>query len=114
MSRNTKMDLMRCMGIMLIILAHVDPPNTLFQLQTFDVPMMVFVSGMSYYCSGKTSIKIKPYVISRFKRLVLPVWFFLLVFFPTIALFHIPYFQYILTPQTILLSGFSYVWILKI
>ena len=118
MSRNTTIDLMRFMGIMLIILAHVDPPNKLFQLRTFDVPMMVFVSGMSYYCSGKTSVKMKPYVISRFKRLVLPVWVFLLVFFPAIALFHTPGFQDILTAQTILLtfllSGFSYVWILKI
>lgn len=109
---------MRFTGILLIILAHVDPPNTLFQLRTFDVPMMVFVSGMSYYCSGKTSVRIKPYILSRFKRLVLPVWVFLLVFFPVIALFHVPGFQEILTPQTILLtfllSGFSYVWIIKI
>lgn len=118
MRRNTTIDLMRFIGILLIMFAHVNPPNTLFQIRTFDVPMMVFVSGMSYYTSGKTSVKLKPYILSRFKRLVLPVWAFLVVFFVAIALFHVPGFQDILTAQTIfltfLLSGFHYVWVIKI
>lgn len=49
MQRNMTVDAMRCFGLLLIILAHVSPPDTLFQIRTFDVPMMVFISGMSYF-----------------------------------------------------------------
>ncbi len=45
MNRNVVVDLMRFLGIALIILAHVEPPNIIFQARTFDVPMMVFVSN---------------------------------------------------------------------
>lgn len=117
-SRNTTIDLMRLAGILLIILAHVNPPNVLFQIRTFDVPMMVFVSGMSYYYSGKTNVRIVPYILSRFKRLVLPVWVFFSLFFSFIYAFGVTSFTNDLTIKTIILtfmlSGFGYVWIIKV
>ncbi|EKH6432558.1 hypothetical protein O8Q81_000289 [Klebsiella oxytoca] len=118
MNRNVVVDLMRFLGIALIILAHVEPPNIIFQARTFDVPMMVFVSGMAYYCSGKSQVNLVHYAISRFKRLVLPVWIFFIFFFSIIFIFKITQFQNLLTfksiVSTFMLSGFSYVWIIKI
>lgn len=78
--RDTTIAVMRAIGLMLIILAHVSPPNILFQLRTFDVPMMLFVSGMSYFIAAKKNVSLVPYVISRFKRLVLPAWIFITIF----------------------------------
>lgn len=109
---------MRILGLLLIILAHVQPPSIVFQLRTFDVPMMVFVSGMAYYCSGKVGVKFIPYSISRFTRLVFPVWVFLLIFFACIFIFKPLYFLDLLTLKnmvsTFLLGGFGYVWIIKV
>ena len=86
--RDTTIDIMRVIGIMLIILAHVSPPEFLFQLRTFDVPMMIFISGMSYYVASKKDVKIVPYVKSRFRRLVVPAWIFITLFYITIYVFN--------------------------
>lgn len=56
MQRNMTIDVMRVMGLLLIILAHVNPPGILFQFRTFDVPMMIFVSGVSFYLSKASSV----------------------------------------------------------
>lgn len=119
MQRNIVVDSMRIIGLFLIILAHVSPPEVIFQLRTFDVPMMVFISGMAYYCAGKSDIQIFPYVISRFKRLVFPVWAFLTLFFSAIFIFKISFFYDFLNLKTIatsilLLNGIGYVWIIRV
>lgn len=118
MSRNTTIDGMRLLGLMLIILAHVNPPNLLFQLRTFDVPMMVFISGMSFYVSKKKDFNIRQYIFSRFKRLVLPVWFFLSMFFTVIYFLKPQGFENLLSLKmivsTYLLNGFGYVWIIRV
>lgn len=119
MQRNIIVDSMRIIGLYLIILAHVFPPETLFQLRSFDVPMMVFISGMAYYCAGKSDISIFPYVISRFQRLVFPVWAFLVLFFSIIFVFKISIFYNFLNLKTILtsfllLNGIGYVWIIRV
>ncbi|SFK21637.1 hypothetical protein SAMN04488079_106193 [Methylophaga sulfidovorans] len=49
--RDHRIDLLRFIGLSMIIFAHVGPPSILFQLRNFDVPLMVLISGMSY-CSG--------------------------------------------------------------
>ena len=119
MQRNIIVDSMRIIGLFLIILAHVSPPELLFQLRTFDVPMMVFISGMAYYCAGKSDINILPYMTSRFKRLVFPVWAFLMIFFLVTYMFKISVFYDFLNLKTIatsflLLNGIGYVWIIRV
>lgn len=46
--RDMKLDFMRALGTLTIILPHVLAPDIMIQLRTFDVVMLVFVSGMSY------------------------------------------------------------------
>lgn len=51
-SRDIEVDVLRSIGILLIILAHIKAPLMLTIIRCFDVPLMVFVSGLCY--SGKT------------------------------------------------------------
>ncbi len=80
MQRNQTIDLLRFIGLSLIILAHVHPPYWLFQLRNFDVPLVVMVSGMAL---AHTQIKEAYlfYVWKRIKRLVFPAWFFLSIYY---------------------------------
>lgn len=116
--RDTTIDVMRAIGLMLIILAHVSPPNIIFQLRTFDVPMMLFVSGMSYFIAAKKDVSLVPYVISRFKRLVLPAWIFITIFFICIFVFNPEGFSNIRKLSVVVssytLNGFGYFWIIRI
>ena len=118
MQRNVTIDILRLCGLLLIMLAHVNPPNVIFQIRTFDVPMMVFVSGVSYYLSKKANVDFFSYAYSRFKRLVLPVWIFLFFFFLMIFVFRPAGFLDLLTIKNIvstyMLSGFGYVWVIRV
>ncbi len=66
MQRDVTIDILRVCGLLLIMLAHVNPPNLIFQIRTFDVPMMVFVSGVSYFLSKKADVSYFSYAFSRF------------------------------------------------
>ncbi|HBU9204778.1 TPA: acyltransferase family protein [Klebsiella pneumoniae] len=118
MQRDVTIDILRVCGLLLIMLAHVNPPNLIFQIRTFDVPMMVFVSGVSYFLSKKADVSYFSYAFSRFKRLVLPVWIFLFFFFLTIYLFRPVNFLDLLSVKNILstymLNGFGYVWVIRV
>jgi fucose 4-O-acetylase-like acetyltransferase len=75
--RDNRIDILRFIGLAMIMLAHVHPPSILFHLRNFDVPLMVLVSGMSFGLSYKAGASYMLYVWKRIKRLVFPVWFFL-------------------------------------
>ena len=52
MNRDISIDLLRFVGLSCIIFAHIDAPFVLNQLRCFDVPLMLFVSGLT--CSGRS------------------------------------------------------------
>lgn len=80
--RNHNIDKLRACGLALIMLAHVLPPAPILNFRCFDVPLMVFVSGLTCY---KKDIPISFYYIwHRFKRLIIPVWVFLFIYFGAI------------------------------
>ncbi|TKI05754.1 acyltransferase family protein [Martelella alba] len=117
--RDLKVDCLRTLGLLSIMLAHVSPPATLFQLRTFDVPMMIFLSGMSYAIAKKSTVSYGQYLWSRFQRLVIPVWIFLTIFLYSIKLFNITIFEFPIDKQKIiesyfLYNGIGYVWIMGI
>lgn len=115
--RNNRVDVLRFIGLAMIIFAHVGPPALLFQLRNFDVPLMVLVSGMSFGLSHKANQPYLGYLWKRIKRLVFPVWVFLTIYFVA---------QFVVYPEspelnfeTILASymfdsGIGYVWIIKV
>ncbi|MEG2251361.1 MAG: acyltransferase family protein [Bacilli bacterium] len=116
MIRDIKIDFIRFIGISLIILAHVSPPNWLFQFRNFDVPLMVVLSGYLYSMKSKKSNQLNlQYIIKRFKRLVIPVWIFLTILFLGILVYQ----PRILTLKLLitsfgLYSGIGYVWIIRV
>lgn len=75
-TRDPRIDILRFFGLSLLILAHIGAPSIMHELRTFDVPLMVFVSGLAAM-SSTGAYK----MWHRTKRLVLPVWIFLIGFF---------------------------------
>lgn len=101
----------------MVIFAHVNPPDLLFQLRDFDVPLMVIVSALSFGLSYSYQQSYKSYLWKRIKRLVLPVWIFLSIYFSA---------EYLVFPESLelnlqtilssymLASGIGYVWIIRV
>ena len=57
--RDLYIDFLRFIGISLIILAHVEAPSGITQFRSFDVPLMVFVSGLSFSTKGGGVLEIR-------------------------------------------------------
>lgn len=122
-ARDGSIDVLRSIGLLCIVLAHVSPPNWLFQIRNFDVPLMVFVSGYLY---GSRPNRIQnvnallDYLGKRFVRLVVPVWVFLSLFyliqycFPSIFPINYTRFPDVMCSSYLLLEGFGYVWIIRV
>ncbi|MGX7244818.1 acyltransferase family protein [Enterococcus quebecensis] len=122
MKRDSRIDLLRSVAIVLILLAHVYPPNFLFQIRTFDVPLMAFLMGASYVLSERKSKKeqFHKYLWKRFKRLIIPAWIFLTLYFVLMwvgVLFlnrEYPFTTEIIRTSYTLESGINYVWIIRV
>jgi len=120
-NRNFDLDILRSAGLFLIILAHCQPVDLLFQLRNFDVPLMVIVSAATFSMLYKnTPLKAKTFYIKRIKRLILPTWYFLTFFFGSIFIgSYIIKMPYPFSLNEIISSfflywGIGYVWILRI
>lgn len=114
--RDEKVDLLRFVGLAMVILAHVEPPAWLFQLRNFDVPLMVLLSGISFGLSWRGE-SYGAYVWKRVKRLVFPVWIFLTAYFVFVGLtgllIQVPDTETLISSY-LLRSGIGYVWIIRI
>ncbi|MBQ1446068.1 MAG: acyltransferase [Solobacterium sp.] len=82
-TRDTAIDFMRALAIVLILSAHCWFPKAWENFREFDVVMMFFLSGMSFGLSGFefSGKNYVSYVKKRFVKLVLSVWVFLVFFF---------------------------------
>lgn len=117
--RDLSLDLLRAAGLLCIILAHVNPPNFLFQLRSFDVIMMVCISTVSYteYSKPKPYLQ---YLKGRIKRLLFPAWEYILLLgavFYAIALMtetSTPYPLKTLAIGVFSLSSVGYLWIIRV
>ena len=75
--RDSSIDLLRFIGLTMIILAHIGlsrSTSLLFQLRSFDVPLMVFTSGLAF--SGRNVGSYFPFIGKRTLRLIVPVYIF--------------------------------------
>lgn len=72
-------DRLKVLGLMLVILAHVDLPIWLAQIRSFDVPLLVFVSAYLARKSYKNGDVFR-YYRKRFFRLAVPAWIFAIIF----------------------------------
>ena len=78
-SRNINIDFLRFIGLILVVLAHVKSPHWLHEIRCFDVPIMVFCSGLT--CKGKVFGNYWSYIWKRTKRLLIPSYLFVLFFY---------------------------------
>lgn len=122
MKRDIRIDILRALAIILIILAHTAPPTWLVQARVFDVPLMAMLLGMSFVLSSKKTkdINYMQFITKRFKRLVVPAWVFLTLFFICAFIFsflvrsEIPFGFTTIFSSYLLLSGIGYVWIIRV
>jgi len=115
MKRDLGIDFLKVVGLLCIILAHVNPPGILFQLRNFDVVLMILISAYLGTKSVKKNYSIFDYYFKRFKRLVIPTWVFLIFLFTLLYIFK-PSFLTInkILDSLILNDGIGYVWVIRI
>lgn len=117
--RDKKIDFLRFIAIICIIIAHSGPPMMLFQIRNFDVVLMIMLMGMSFCLSSKNE-KYFTYIVKRFKRLLLSTWIFLTLFFTLFLIISLLFKDsYYFDLNDILLSyltidGIGYVWIMGV
>lgn len=117
-TRQINLDILKCIGLMCIILAHVVDNDIIFQLRNFDVVLLILISSKLYFDSDKAINTIKTYILyfwKRFQRLVFPTFIFLTILFGLNMIFRFSDWQV----QDILCSyalqgGIGYVWIIRI
>ncbi|MFJ8415950.1 acyltransferase family protein [Bacillus paramycoides] len=121
MQRDNKIDVLRFIAIIGIILAHSAPPGAIFQLRNFDVTLMILLMGTSFYLSNKNKeIYYVSYLRKRFNRLIIPTWSFLTLFFILFFIISlISNVEYYFTLEDIIgsytmFAGIGYVWIMKV
>lgn len=78
-ARDGYIDFLKFVGLTMIMLAHVRPPLWLYELRSFDVPLMLFASGLAF--SGRQIESQIHFLLTRTLRLVVPVYLFLTGFF---------------------------------
>jgi peptidoglycan/LPS O-acetylase OafA/YrhL len=73
---------MRFLGILIIMLAHSDPPDWLFQLRNFGTPLLIVASALTFSTIYKTrEMHVEQFYKKRIIRLTWPAWIFLTLFF---------------------------------
>ncbi len=80
-TRDSYIDFLRAVGLLLLVVAHTWAPLTLSTIRTFDVPLMVIVSAMCYKPIKQDFHSIKKYMWKRFLRIYIPVFIFVNLFF---------------------------------
>jgi peptidoglycan/LPS O-acetylase OafA/YrhL len=79
--RDTSLDLLRVVGILVIFLVHGRPPGWVVQAVGFAVVLLVLASGMSHrLLLERQGLRPTAFLWRRLSRLVLPVWLFLAVY----------------------------------
>lgn len=116
--RNKKIDWLRVVGTLLVILAHVDPPVFLNELRSFDVVLLVFISGMTF--TYNTPNNYKKYYIKRVKQLLIPTYITLTILFllsylmVTILQRPLLHDWYTIINSYLFLDGVGYIWITRV
>ncbi|MDO1450673.1 hypothetical protein Q0590_30650 [Rhodocytophaga aerolata] len=73
---------MRFIGLLIIMLAHAQPPDWLFQLRKFGTPLLIVASALSISkIYKKRPLNIKEFYQKRLVKLTVPSWIFLTFYF---------------------------------
>ncbi|MBR2165744.1 MAG: acyltransferase [Paludibacteraceae bacterium] len=116
--RDIAIDILRSIALLGIILIHVFPPYiTLCQLRNFDVPLMVFLSGVGLSYSSRsfdTVPSVLLYYWRRIEQILLPTWLFIGFYWGLMYILT----SYVPTSQEVsgylTLGTYWYVWIMRV
>lgn len=114
-NRYNYIDFLRFIGLFLIILAHVYSPNVIHQIRCFDVPLMLFVSGLAY--GNRTNVgSFKDFIGPRAKKILLPTYIFVVFDLVALWIYHRGLTTTFILESLFLCSegGVGYVWIMKV
>lgn len=119
--RDVSIDILRAVALLCIIVAHCQPHKLTIELRSFDVPLMVFLSGVSFSMSSANRKQgYIMYLRKRFERLIIPTWIFLSIYYGLIMVSNVitntPIFQY---PFVDVIKNYTlqtgwYVWIMRV
>jgi len=119
--RDTSLDIMRFLGVLIIMIAHSEPPEWIFQLRNFGSPLLVIASALTSATIFKyKSIDIQSFYRKRLSKLIFPAWIFLTFYFAAVYIFCLLinrpflYSKHTLLSTYLFTDGIGYVWILKI
>lgn len=94
LNRNTTIDFLRGFAIIIMIVIHVTAyylndsiANTIWDYAHFAVPVFIFCSAFVYFERKKDAPFTVSYFYKRAKRLILPYYMYLVVYFPLTILF---------------------------
>lgn len=117
--RDRTIDYLRVIGTLLIILAHVSPPRLIGDIRTFDVTLLVFISGMSLKFSRYDGYA--HYMLKRIKKLFVPTYVTITIILCMLALYSIKSqnfslsWKYVLNSYLLIDSNsVGFVWIVKV
>lgn len=119
--RDLNLDVLRLIGLFVVMVAHASPPEWLFQLRNFGTPLLIVASALTYSAIyAKRQIHVVAFYKKRITKLVIPAWIFLTIlfgFFYAISIItNKPFiFSYGQIIQSYLFySGIGFVWILMV
>ena len=113
--RNPTIDLLRVIGLVLVISAHCGFSSWFTNARDFDVILLMFLSGISFALSFQPADSYFHYVKKRFFRLVVPVWVFLIFFFLFFRLLGRTFSLSVMAQSFLLLSGgILFVWVYRV
>lgn len=120
--RNINLDVFRLLGLLIIMIAHARPPAWLFQLRNFGTPLLIVASALTYaYVFKNRQLRTKQFYIKRLKRLLIPVWTFLTIFFIIFyfafkigLINYYPFTTNKIINSYFLNGGIGFVWIFKV
>ncbi len=116
--RNSAIDFVRALCLLLIVLAHVDAPRWLQNIRCFDVVCLVFLSGMSYEISARSKNETYiQYIFKRIKKLLIPTYVVLTLIFITVFIVNHspePIGLIKMIESYLLYNGIGYVWFVRV
>ena len=112
-------DLLKVIGLIGIMIAHVESPEWALMARAFDVQLMVLISALLARKSYERRISkggtAGSYIIQRVLRLAVPTWIFLTFYFCIFAFFKGDHgLDYYVSSYLFSLYGIAYVWIILI
>lgn len=119
--RDLRLDVLKCLALAGIAVAHLNPPSWLGQLVNFDVILLVLLAGAGYRLSESGRARSYwDYLRRRIPRLVVPVWIyfaasfgmFWLILAPTGKPFPVPWKKVV--GAFLLLDTIGYSWIIRV